>query len=57
MTREQYEKLPAEDLEHFMQCPRCGEMFDKRSLDEVVFHIHPRGRTSIRYSGSQKLKT
>ena len=56
MTREQYEKLPAEDLEHFMQCPRCGEMFDKRSLDEVVFHIHPRRRPGIRYSGSEKLK-
>jgi hypothetical protein len=37
MTASEYEKLPTKEKEHFMECPECGEMFDRRSLDEVLF--------------------
>jgi len=39
MTAEEYEKLPAADRDHFMQCPDCREMFDLRSSEDVVFHL------------------
>ena len=38
MTPDEYEKLPPEEKEHFATCPECGEIFDRRSLDEVLFH-------------------
>jgi hypothetical protein len=37
MTRDQYEQLPPKEKEHFAKCQECGEMFDRRSLDEVLF--------------------
>ena len=38
MTRDEYEKLPPEEKEHFATCSECGAIFDRRSLDEVLFH-------------------
>ena len=38
MTPDEYEKLPPEEKEHFAKCTECGEIFDRRSLDEVLFH-------------------
>src|SRR4029453_17215987 len=38
MTADEYEKLPPEEKEHFAKCTECGEIFDRRSLDEVLFH-------------------
>jgi hypothetical protein len=38
MTTDEYEKLPADEKEHFAECAKCGEIFDRRSLDEVLFH-------------------
>jgi len=56
MTLDEYEKLRREEKEHFASCAECGEIFDRRSLDEVVFrttdHKH---RPDIQYSGSTKL--
>ena len=31
MTLDEYEKLPAEEKEHFANCSECGEIFDRRS--------------------------
>ena len=31
---------PQTELEHFMQCPVCDQMFDMRRLDQVAQHIH-----------------
>ena len=39
MTSGEYEKLPAADQEHYMQCPDCREMFDLRRSEDVVFHL------------------
>jgi hypothetical protein len=56
MTFGDYEKLPPEEKEHFARCSECGEMFDRRSLDEVLFHsTDHKHRPDIQYSGSEKL--
>jgi hypothetical protein len=56
MTLDEYEKLPREEKEHFASCAECGEIFDRRSLDEVVFHTTDhKHRPDIQYSGSTKL--
>ena len=38
LARDEYEKLPPEEKEHYAECSECGEIFDRRSLDEVLFH-------------------
>jgi hypothetical protein len=35
MTLDEYDKLPPEQKENFAKCVECGEIFDRRSLDEV----------------------
>jgi len=55
MTLDEYEKLSPEEKEHFAMCSKCGEIFDRRSLDEVLFHTDHKQRPDIRYSGSEKL--
>jgi hypothetical protein len=56
MTLDEYEKLPPEEKEHFAKCSECGEIFDRRSLDEVLFHAAGhKHRPDIQYSGSEKL--
>ena len=37
MTKNEYDNLPSGEKEHFMKRLVCGEMFDRRSLDEVLF--------------------
>ena len=39
-----------------MKCLVCGEMFDRRSLDEVLFHHDHKQRPDIPYSGSERVK-
>jgi len=53
MTAEEYEKLGADDREHFMQCPDCREMFDLWSSEDVVFHLahHKPKRSAFRSRG------
>jgi hypothetical protein len=56
MKLDEYEKLPPEEKEHFAKCAECGEIFDRRSLDEVLFHhAGHKHRPDIQYSGSKKL--
>jgi hypothetical protein len=55
MTAEEYDKLLLEEKEHFAECARCGEIFDRRSLDEVLFHTDHKHRPDIQYSGSERL--
>jgi hypothetical protein len=56
MTKDDYEQLPPEEKEHFARCSECGEILDRRSLDEVLFHStdHKHG-ADIQYSGWEKL--
>jgi hypothetical protein len=55
MTLDEYDKLPPEEKEHFSPCTECGEIFNRRSLDEVLFHTHHKQRPDIQYSGYEKL--
>jgi hypothetical protein len=56
VTADEYEKLPPEEKKHFAKCSTCGEIFDRRSLDEVLFHhTDHKQRPDIQYSGSEKL--
>jgi hypothetical protein len=56
MTLAEYEELPPEEKQHFAECSTCGEIFDRRSLDEGMFHrTDHKHRPDIQYSGSQKL--
>jgi hypothetical protein len=56
MTTDDYEKLPPEEKEHFAKCSECGELFDRRNLDEVLFHhTDDKHRPDIQYSGSTTL--
>jgi hypothetical protein len=56
MTLDEYKQLPPEEKEHFAACAKCGEIFDRRSLDEVIFHhTGHKHRPDIQYSGSEKL--
>ena len=55
MKSDEYEQPPPEEKEHFAKCSECGEIFDRRSLDEVLFHIDHKPRPDIQYSGSEKL--
>ena len=53
---DEHEKLPPDEKEHFATCSECGEIFDRRSLDEVLFHhTDHKDRPDIQYSGSEKL--
>jgi hypothetical protein len=56
MTPDEYEKLPPEEQEHLARRSTCGEIFDRRSLDEVLFHhTDHKHRPDIQYSASEKL--
>jgi hypothetical protein len=56
MTHDQYEQLPPEEKEHFAKCAECGEIFDRRSLDEVLLHYTDhKHRPDIQYTGSKEL--
>ena len=56
VTADEYEKPPPEEKEHFGTCSECGAIFDRRSLDEVLFyHTDHKHRPDIQYSSSEKL--
>ena len=55
MTLDEYEKLPLEEKEHFAMCAKCREIFDRRRLDEVLFHTDHKQCLDIQYSGWEKL--
>jgi hypothetical protein len=55
MTLDEYDKLPPGEKEHFASCAECGEIFDRRSLDEVLFHTDHKHRSDIQYSGLERL--
>jgi hypothetical protein len=55
MTLDEYEQLPPEEKERFATCAKCGEIFDRRSLDEVLFHTDHKRRPDIQYSGFRRL--
>jgi len=55
MTLGECEQLPPEEKEHVAICTKCTEIFDRRSLDEVLFHTDHKQRPDIQYFGWEKL--
>jgi hypothetical protein len=54
MTIDEYERLQLEERDHFAK-GACGEIFDRRSLDEVLFdHTDHKNRPDMPYSVSFK---
>jgi hypothetical protein len=49
-----FNELSETEKQYFYQCP-CGEMVDKRQLDDVLFHEDHVQRQDIQYGGSQPL--
>lgn len=57
MKEEDYIKVPEKDREFFLQCLQCGEWFDKRNLDEAIFHgLGHVPRPDFEYSGVMKAR-
>jgi len=47
--------MSAEEKQRFYKCQKCGEMVDKRQLDDVLFCADHKPRPDIQYEGSQRL--
>ncbi len=57
MNAADFAELSESDKRHFYQCSRCGEMVDKRQLDDVLFHeTDHRPLPDIPYGGSVRIK-
>ena len=42
-----FNKLDDAEKKHFYRCKQCGEMVDKRQLDDVLFHEEHKPRPDI----------
>jgi hypothetical protein len=52
-----FNELSESEKRHFYKCSRCGEMVDKRQLDDVLFHeTDHKPRPDIQYSRSVRIK-
>ncbi len=52
-----FDQLSESEKRHFYQCSRCGEVLDKRQLDDVLFHeTNHKPRPDIQYSGSLRIE-
>jgi len=55
MNRADFNQLSEAEKQHFYNCEQCGEMVDKRQLDDVLFHEDHVHRPDIQYGGSEQL--
>jgi hypothetical protein len=55
MNAADFDELSESEKRHFYQC-RCGEMLDKRQLDDVLFHEDHKQRPDIQYGGSVSIE-
>jgi hypothetical protein len=46
-------ELSGAEKEYFYKCKQCGEMVNKRQLDDILFHEDPKPRSDIQYGGSK----
>jgi hypothetical protein len=51
-----FDELSESEKRHFYKCKQCGEMVDKRQLDDVLFHEDHKPRPDIPYGGSIRLE-
>jgi hypothetical protein len=56
MNTADFNELRDSEKRHFYGCTQCGEMVDRRQLDDVLFHeTNHKPRPDIQYGGSQSL--
>jgi hypothetical protein len=56
MNAVDFSDLSDAEKRHFYKCRQCGEMVEKRQLDEVLFHeTDHKPRADIQYGGSERL--
>ena len=57
MNAADFRQLSEEEKRHFYKCQKCGQMVDKRQLDDVLFHeTDHMPRPDIQYGGSIRLE-
>jgi hypothetical protein len=50
-------ELSEAEKRHFYKCEQCGEMVDRRQLDDVLFHeTDHKPRPDIQYGGSVRIE-
>jgi hypothetical protein len=55
MNRAEFDKPDEAEKRHLYACKQCGELVDKRQLEDVTFHEGHVHRPDIRYGGSERL--
>jgi hypothetical protein len=55
MNTADFNELSESEKRHFYKC-RCGEMVNKRQLDDVLFHEDHIHRPDIQYGGSVRIE-
>jgi hypothetical protein len=55
MNEAEFNELAESEKKHFYKCQKCGEMVDKRQLDDVIFHEDHIHRPDIPYGGSERV--
>jgi hypothetical protein len=55
MKAAEFDALDESEKKHFYRCQECGEMVDKRQLDDVTLHEDHVPRPDIPYAGSERL--
>jgi ssDNA-binding Zn-finger/Zn-ribbon topoisomerase 1 len=57
MNAADFDKLSEAEKRHFYKCEQCGEMVDKRQLDDVLFHGTDHNPCpDIQYGGSLRIE-
>jgi hypothetical protein len=57
MNAADFNELSESERRHFYKCTRCGEMVDRRQLDDVLFHeTGHKPRPDIQCSGSVRIE-
>ena len=56
MNAADFNELNEPEKRHFYKCRECGEIVDKRQLDDVVFHEDHVQRPDIQYGGSARIE-
>jgi hypothetical protein len=51
MNTADFNELSELEKRHFYKCSRCGEMVDRRQLDDVLFHEDHVQRPDIQFGG------
>jgi hypothetical protein len=57
MNTADFNELSETEKRHFYKCQQCGELVDKRQLDNVVFHeTDHKPRPDIQYGDSVRIE-